>query len=127
MTKQQYLEFHAKFCQEMIEVTKRKNSDYTGASEDPFANFKIVEQFGCVTVAQGFFTRMSDKMARISSFIAKGELQNESVFDSLLDLANYSALFAGFLGDKPVIDFSFTRNPLEKDTTIKTNEEPKGN
>lgn len=102
MTKAEYLEFHRQFCDKMIEVTKAKNSDYTGVGDDPFKNFKHVESFGCCSAEQGFFTRMTDKMARISSFIQKGvlEVKDETVIDSLHDLANYAALFAGYIESK---------------------------
>ncbi len=100
--KADYFAFHQEFCRRMIDITAAKNADYTGNSEDPFANFTLVETFGALTTEQGFFARMTDKFARVSSFIQNGELQvkNESVEDTLLDLANYCALFAGYLKSK---------------------------
>jgi hypothetical protein len=81
---------------------KKKNADYTGFKDDnPFANFEAVEAFGLNTEI-GFLTRMTDKMARIASFVRNGELKvkDESVQDTLLDLANYSMLFAAYLKSK---------------------------
>jgi hypothetical protein len=101
MTKSEYLEFHREMCDKMIEITKRKNADYAGSGDDPFANFRqvgsIVQVKGVIEI--GFVTRMSDKFARIGSFISNGELQvkDESVDDTLLDLANYCILFMGYL------------------------------
>lgn len=101
MTKDEYMKLHADLCQRMIDITKRKNADYSGAGGDPFANFRqighLVQTPGVVSI--GFLTRMSDKLSRIGSFVAKGELQvkDESVEDTLLDLANYCLLFIGFL------------------------------
>jgi hypothetical protein len=45
---------------------------------------------------------MVDKLARINSFSQKGELQvkDESVEDTLLDLANYAILLAGYIRSK---------------------------
>lgn len=106
MKKKEYLEFHEAFCGKMIEITKVKNHDYTGGSEDPFANFKnigaLVQGQKIDIVAVGFLTRMSDKFSRIGSFVSKGELlvKDESVTDTLCDLANYCALFAGYLRDE---------------------------
>jgi hypothetical protein len=103
MTKPEYIEFHKKFCESMVEVTRKKNADYAGAGTDPFNNFRhignLVHLPNHDVVAIGFLTRMSDKFSRIGSFIANGELlvKDESVEDTLLDLANYSALFAGYL------------------------------
>ncbi len=106
MTKAEYLSFHKQFCDSMIEVTKKKNADYSGTGGDPFNNFRHIENFvhsdNLDIAAVGFLTRMSDKFSRIGSFIARGELlvKDESVEDTLLDLANYSALFAGFLRER---------------------------
>jgi hypothetical protein len=105
MNRSEYLEFHRKFCEQMVEITKKKNADYSGAGTDAFNNFRhignLVQRDDLDVVAIGFLTRMSDKFSRIGSFITNGELQvkDESVEDALLDLANYSALFAGYLRD----------------------------
>jgi hypothetical protein len=87
---------------QMHEVTKRKNADYTGGGEDAFANFTRVESMGIATTEQGFLVRMNDKMSRIASFVKNGQLQvkDESVMDTLLDLANYSILMMGYLQGK---------------------------
>lgn len=107
MTKQEYMTFHEKCCQRMVEITKKKNSDYTGGSLDPFANFTQIGSLVQVpsVVEIGFVTRMSDKLSRIGSFITKGFLlvKDESVEDTLLDLANYCILFAGYLRSKRVV------------------------
>jgi hypothetical protein len=101
MTKQEYFEFAEKFFGDCIEISRKKNADYTGGNDNPFANFQSVESLGIKT-EQGFLTRMMDKMARIGSFVAKGELQvkDESVTDTLRDLANYSCLLAGYIKSK---------------------------
>lgn len=102
MTKAEYMEFHEAQCKRMIDITKKKNADYSGAGDDPFANFRQVGHL-IQTIPQiveiGMITRMSDKMSRIASFVEKGELQvkDESVQDTLLDVANYAILFMGIL------------------------------
>ena len=98
MNKEQYFEFQKEFFKQCQEISQKKNSDYTGASDDPFANFTTVEKFGIKT-EQGFVTRMSDKLKRISSFVEKGtlEVKDESALDTLQDLANYCCLFSGYL------------------------------
>ena len=102
MTKEDYFKFHQECTKEMTEITKRKNHDYTGGDLDPFANFTLVEKMNIATTEIGFLTRMSDKMSRINSFVQKGTLlvENESVQDTLLDLANYCILMAGYLKSK---------------------------
>jgi hypothetical protein len=102
MTKDEYLKFHKKFCGDMITMTQKKNADYTGKDADPFANFNKVEQLGICSTEQGFLTRMTDKFCRITSFVQKGELlvKDESVQDTLHDLANYCALMSGYIESK---------------------------
>lgn len=106
MNKPEYMEFHKQFCDDMIEITKKKNADYAGSGDDPFANFRqighLVQTKDMDVVAIGFLTRMSDKFSRIGSFISNGELmvKDESVEDTLKDIANYAALFAGYLRDR---------------------------
>lgn len=102
MTKDEYMSYHAACCTKMIEVTKAKNADYTGTSGDPFANFSRVEAIGICSTEQGFLTRMFDKFSRITSFVQKGVLsvKDESVEDTLIDLANYCILMAGYIKSK---------------------------
>lgn len=104
MTKQKYLEFHRSCCDRMVAITEAKNADYTGGSDDPFANFSRVEWMNVATVEVGFLTRMLDKFCRINSFVKNGTLlvNTESVEDTLLDLANYSILMAGYIRSKRV-------------------------
>lgn len=99
MTKAEYLKFHQQCCANMIEITRRKNADYSGSSPDPFKNFKTVGFYDQSWILIGFVTRMTDKFSRIVSFIQKGILlvKDESVEDTLLDLANYCILLAGYI------------------------------
>lgn len=103
MNKGEYMKFHEDMCKRMMAITEAKNADYSGVGDDPFANFR---QIGSLVQIEnvceiGFLTRMSDKLARIGSFVSRGHLlvKDESVQDTLLDLANYCILFAGFIAD----------------------------
>ena len=102
MNKEEFFKYHREFTNKILEVSKAKNADYTGVTDDPFANFKRVEALGICSTEQGFLTRMSDKLARLSSFWQKGELQvkDESVTDTLMDLCNYTILMAAYLESK---------------------------
>jgi hypothetical protein len=101
MTREEYLKYHQDTCAQMVAITTRKNMDYTGGNGDPFANFKriadLVDNKSSIEI--GFLARMSDKLSRIGSFVSKGTLavKDESVEDTLLDLANYCILFSGYL------------------------------
>lgn len=101
MTKSEYFEFAQQFFNNCVEISRKKNADYTGGNNDPFSNFTSVEVLGIKT-EHGFLTRMFDKMKRISSFVENGELQvkDESVLDTLNDLANYACLMAGYIQSK---------------------------
>lgn len=101
MTKDLYFQFAEKFFSDCIATSRRKNADYTGKDTDPFGNFKAVEVLGIPTEV-GFLTRMMDKMKRVSSFVENGELlvKDESVTDTLQDLANYSCLLAAYIQSK---------------------------
>lgn len=102
MNKDEYFRFHDAFTKSMSEITRAKNADYTGKTSDPFANFTRVEVLGVCSTEQGFLTRMTDKLCRITSFVQNGQLlvKDESVQDTLKDLANYCALFAGYIESK---------------------------
>lgn len=99
-TRSSFVATHGSICDELKEITERKNSDYTGNTDDPFANFRQVETFNICTTEQGFLTRMTDKMARIASLIGQGteaKVKDESIEDTLKDLANYSILLICYL------------------------------
>lgn len=100
MNKVQFLAFHKRACDDMHDITKAKNSDYTGDTTDPFYNFRHVEELGICTVEQGFLTRMTDKLSRLKALTVdevNAKVKDESVQDTLLDLANYCILFAAYL------------------------------
>lgn len=96
-----FLEFHKQCTAKMFSICERKNNDYTGASNDPFKNFRVVGAMG-LSVEQGFLTRMSDKMARLATFCQGKKLlvMDESVEDTLLDLANYCILLNGYIKEQ---------------------------
>lgn len=102
MKRDEFLKFQKETFEKLHEITKAKNADYSAGSDDAFANFKKVETMGIATTEQGFLTRMSDKMCRIISFTKSGQLyvKDESVEDTLFDLANYCILMAGFIKSK---------------------------
>lgn len=102
MNKLEYLQYHKSAVDKMTEITKAKNSDYTGVTDDPFANFSRVESTGITSTEKGFLVRMMDKVSRINSFVDKGilEVKDESVEDTLFDLANYSILLAAYIHGK---------------------------
>jgi len=103
MKQENLLNFFDDTVAKMRATMVAKNSDYCGGNTDPFANFTRVEEinFG-VSTEQGLLVRIIDKIMRIGSFVKQGTLmvKDESVTDTLLDLANYAILFAAYLESK---------------------------
>ena len=73
-------------CKSMIETHKAKNADYG----DSF--HKTIEEFGPIAGV----IRLSDKMNRIKTLIKsdKQNVKDESITDTLLDMANYAVMLA---------------------------------
>ena len=74
---------------ELENTYKIKNHDYG----DSFN--KSIEKYGLIAA----IVRMEDKMNRLSSLINKESKVNESIHDTLLDLANYSIMTAMYIED----------------------------
>lgn len=75
---------------ELQALHDKKQADY-GTGADPFANIRASEQFG-IPAWLGAIVRANDKVSRLQAFARKGKLANESVEDSLRDLAVYSVI-----------------------------------
>jgi hypothetical protein len=94
---------YLKLLGDMRELHIRKAADY-GRGADPFANVRASADFG-IPAWVGVMIRANDKVHRIKSFLANGNLKNESVEDSLMDLAAYSlialVLYREGQADKP--------------------------
>ena len=99
---EEYLARFEEITKEMLEVSQRKNSDYTAGSDDAFANFKVVEELGICSAEVGFLTRMTDKVARLAGLASNKECQvkDEKYTDTLTDLANYCILMRIYLEGK---------------------------
>ena len=73
-----------RLTEQLIETYKAKNKDYGDSFADSFREFGITSAV----------VRMNDKMNRIKS-LSKGEdrqVKDESLIDSLMDLANYALM-----------------------------------
>ena len=94
------MENYEKYQKQMNDILKRKNSDYSG-KEDTYANFQYCEKLGLCSTEVGIMVRMSDKMTRISNLLKQdAQVKEESIKDTLLDLANYSMILASYIEDK---------------------------
>lgn len=82
---------------EMRTIAIAKNSDYADTRKDAWQNFRQCELAGIPTYL-GVITRLSDKYSRIMNLTRKLQINeavavsDESIYDTLLDLANYSII-----------------------------------
>lgn len=77
---------YTKIVKEMYEIYKAKNADYGDSVHDTFLKYGLLS----------FLVRMEDKISRLRSLTLKGKkeqrVKNESILDTLQDLANYAIL-----------------------------------
>lgn len=75
---------HKKILDEMADTFSKKNSDYGNAFEE------ILDDFGA-SYAVG---RLKEKLKRLTQLVVsnKQEVRDESIEDTLLDMANYAVL-----------------------------------
>ena len=95
-------EFHA-LLDQMGELHARKNADYASKS-NPFSNFDfttyVLRNFTNPR-DQAFVWPIATKLARLAALLNSTEPpQNESISDSLIDIANYSLLWAIDIGKR---------------------------
>jgi hypothetical protein len=78
-------DIHKSYCEKLNAIYRAKNTDYD-------------DSFGKGITAMGYMSaimRMSDKMNRVTALLTKNTnspMVEESVSDTLLDLANYSLM-----------------------------------
>ena len=87
MTREEFLSKFKSLTNRMCELVEVKNHDY-GADADPFENFR---EFG----VKGIVVRLGDKFKRIKTALwydRELKVANETVIDTLLDLAVYSVI-----------------------------------
>lgn len=75
------------------EIQANRRAKYSGDG-DPFTNFIIVAGLMKIEVADVFRFYQSIKFARL--LVAAGDFDDERMIDTLIDLANYALLEAGF-------------------------------
>jgi hypothetical protein len=90
------------FFDNVADTIDRKNHDYTGASDSAFDNFEFVEQQGITDTTTGMLVRLSDKYKRLISLTNRigSPKVDESIEDTLQDMAGYTALLAVYLKSK---------------------------
>lgn len=97
---------------ELEELHNKKSKDY-GSEEDPFLNLKSSINYG-VEPWRGTLVKCGDKMARLSTYAQTGKLANESVRDSLLDLASYAIVTLILLEEEQSKETTDDKNHLQQ-------------
>tara|TARA_R110000751_G_scaffold133591_1_gene236025 strand:+ start:333 stop:692 length:360 start_codon:yes stop_codon:yes gene_type:complete len=95
-------EFRRAEVEGILDLTGKKNSDYTGGTscDNPFENFDGSREFG-IDPLLGLSLRMQDKFQRMKSFCNDGQLSVESNGDTIRDiyrdLIGYSLIALGMI------------------------------
>ena len=116
MTRDELLRYHSEICKSAQELMALKNRDYAGQEgNEPFANFTRVESMGICSTEQGFMTRVTDKMSRLSSFLNSGKMhvEDESFRDTIVDVINYMVLLSAYIQDKEEVDTQHKKSRVE--------------
>lgn len=99
MTLEQQQRHFERMINKMAEVMMSKGDDYANA--DRLSNFKTAGAIVGVSSEINCLSLIATKVARLGVLLnSKGEPNNESIRDSVLDLANYAVLLDMILSEK---------------------------
>jgi len=99
MTKEQQEKHFNEVTETMHAILLSKGDDY--ANEDRLSNFKLAGSISGLNAELNCLSLIATKVARLGVLLNSDKTpNNESVQDSVLDLANYSILLSMILKDK---------------------------
>jgi hypothetical protein len=91
--------FFADFVRKMENIMFKKGNDY--ANEDRLSNFKLAGAISGGSAELNCLNLIATKTARLGVLLNTGKKpDNESISDTILDLANYGVLLAMILGEE---------------------------
>lgn len=126
MNLEQQEQYFEKMVSEMRSMLFKKGNDYS-TNFDRLSNFKLAGSICGLTPELNALSLIATKVARLGVLL-KSELKpnNESIQDSILDLANYSVLLSMITVDKPEEGqaFVYTGNELVSINRIDRFSEP---
>lgn len=98
MDREQFMQNLGDNADTALQIVSKKNQDYAQGN-DPFQNFRMVEDAGLCSLEQGIAVRMSDKMQRIFNLLEEEDaaVEDEKIEDTLLDLMNYSNILLTYI------------------------------
>jgi hypothetical protein len=81
---------------QMRSIHDRKVADYA-STQNPYSNFEMSAEVAGVPVETVFRVLIGVKLARLAELLNNAKTpNNESIDDSIIDLANYAALWASY-------------------------------
>lgn len=99
MTKQEQEVHFEEMTQKMKQILLSKGDDY--ANTDRLSNFKLAGEISGLNAELNCLSLISTKVARLGVLLGSGKTpKNESIQDSVLDLANYAILLSMILEDE---------------------------
>jgi len=99
MTEAQQTLHIAEFFNKMEKTIMSKGNDY--ANEDRLSNFKLAGAISGLSAEQNCLSLIATKVARLGVLLKSDTpAENESIEDSLIDLANYAVLLDQIRKDK---------------------------
>jgi hypothetical protein len=99
MTQSEQEKYFQSVVESMKNILLKKGDDYANA--DRLSNFKLAGQICGFTPEQNCLSLIATKVARLGVLLNSDKKpNNESIQDSVLDLANYSILLSMILNEK---------------------------
>ena len=99
MTQQEQLKHFEALTSQMKQILFKKGNDY--ANTDRLSNFKLAGAICGLTAERNCLTLIATKVARLGVLLnTENKPNNESIHDSIVDLANYSVLLSMIMADK---------------------------
>jgi len=99
MTKEQQQKHFDKVTEKMRNILLSKGNDY--ANSDRLSNFKLAGNITGLNAELNCLSLIATKVARLGVLLnSEDKPNNESIEDSILDLANYSLLLSMLLAEK---------------------------
>lgn len=103
MTKKELQNHFEQTVEKMGQVLISKNDDYSSA--DALSNFKTVGNITGTSAEMACLVLIATKVARLGVLLNSGKgPNNESISDTVLDMANYSVLLSAILSEKNETD-----------------------
>lgn len=101
MTFEQQEKLFSKFTEEQRAIMFKKGNDYAGA--DRLSNFKVTGAITQLSAEQAALQMIATKVARLGVLLQPGKVaNNESIDDSVVDLANYAFLLVCLLRERVI-------------------------